>query len=177
MKFNIRGQKMTVTDPIKKYIETKIGKLNKYFEHPDDLTANVLLRVRGKDQVVEVTIPAPKFILRAEESNEDMYASIDLVVDKLESQMRKNKKRMHDKVNKHKFEDFIADFENIGYEEDTNKIIKRKSIEMKPMSEAEAELQMNLLGHEFFVFKNNSTNEVSVIYKRRDGNFGIIDTK
>lgn len=177
MKFNIRGQKMTITEPIRNHIESKLGKLDKYFEHPENLIATVLLKVRGKDQVVEVTIPAPKIILRAEEKNEDMYASIDLVLEKLESQIRKNKKRMHSKVHKHKFDDFITDFENIGVEEDTNKIVKRKIVEMKPMSEDEAELQMNLLGHEFFVFKNNNTNEVSVIYKRKDGNFGIIDTK
>lgn len=91
MKFIIRGQKLEVTESIKSYIEEKIGKLDKYFENPEELTATVVVRVRGKEQIVEVTVPSKKVILRAEESNEDLYASIDLVSDKLERQIRKNK--------------------------------------------------------------------------------------
>ena len=91
MKFIIRGKNLEVTDSIKSYIEEKIGKLDKYFEKPGELTANVIVRVNGKDQIVEVTKPAKKIILRGEESNEDLYASIDLVSDKLERQIKKNK--------------------------------------------------------------------------------------
>ena len=93
MKYNIRGDKMIITDAIKDYTETKLGKLEKYFKD-DDITANVLAKVRGNSQIVEVTIPTSKFILRSEEENEDLYAAIDLVSDKLERQIRKNKTRM-----------------------------------------------------------------------------------
>ena len=106
MKFNIRGNKLEVTESIKNYVEEKIGKLNKYFENPDEVTANVVLRVHGIDQIVEVTIPAKKVILRAEDRNKDLYAAIDLVVEKLERQIRKNKTKMNKKAMKNTFIDF-----------------------------------------------------------------------
>ena len=177
MKFNIRGQKLEVTDAIRSYIEGKIGRLEKYFENPADITANVLIKVRGKDQVVEVTIPAPKLILRGEESNKDLYASIDLVSDKLERQIRKNKTRMNSKNNKKNVTDFIAEFSVDELELDKNVIAKRKHIEMKPMNEEEAILQMELLSHEFFVYKDSENNNVCILYKRKDGDYGIIETK
>lgn len=177
MKFNIRGQKLEVTDAIRSYIEEKIGRLEKYFENPADITANVLIKVRGKDQVVEVTIPAPKLILRGEEANKDLYASIDLVSDKLERQIRKNKTRMSSKNNKKNVTDFIAEFSVDELELDKNVIVKRKHIEMKPMNEEEAILQMELLGHEFFVYKDSENNNVCILYKRKDGDYGIIETK
>lgn len=177
MKFNIRGQKLEVTDSIKNYIEEKIGKLEKYFENPSELTANVVIKLRGREQVVEVTIPAPRIILRGEEANSDLYASIDLVSDKIERQIRKNKTRMNLKNNKKNIDNFIADF-NVEIEEEENKkIVKRKNIEMKPMSEEEAILQMELLGHEFFVYKDSENESVCILYKRKDGNYGIIETK
>ena len=177
MKFNIRGQKLEVTDAIRSYIEEKIGRLEKYFENPADITANVLIKVRGKDQVVEVTIPAPKLILRGEESNKDLYASIDLVSDKLERQIRKNKTRMSSKNNKKNVTDFIAEFSVDELELDKNVIVKRKHIEMKPMNEEEAILQMELVGHEFFVYKDSENNNICILYKRKDGDYGIIETK
>ena len=94
MKFNIRGQKIDVTPAIKEYAEKKIGKLEKYFSKSDELTAHVLLKVRGKEQTVEVTIPIKKIVVRAEETNKDLYAAIDLVSEKLERQIRKNKTRI-----------------------------------------------------------------------------------
>lgn len=177
MKFNIRGNKVEVTDAIKSYIETKIGKLDKYFENPEEVTANVVVRVRGTEQIVEVTIPAKKMILRGEENHKDLYAAIDLVTDKLERQIRKNKTRMYHKNNKANMIDFIVDFEienDENIEEET--IVKRKQIEMKPMSEEEAILQMELLGHQFFIFNEVNTGATCVLYKRKDGNYGIIET-
>ena len=100
MKFNIHGKKIDVTESIKSYIEEKIGRLDKYFENPDNVTATALIKLRGKDQVVEVTINANKFILRGEESHKDLYASIDKVSDKIERQIRKNKTRMNKRVSK-----------------------------------------------------------------------------
>ena len=176
MKFNIRGKKVEVTEPIRKYVENKLGKLDKYFEKSDELTANVLIRIRGNEQIVEVTIPAPKVILRAEESHNDLYAAIDLVTDKLERQIRKNKTRLHNKHSKVDFMDFVVELEIEPTVETKETIVKRKHVEMKPMDEEEAILQMELLGHEFFVFKEVSSGNTCVLYKRKDGNYGIIET-
>ena len=177
MKFNIHGKKLDVTESIKNYIEEKIGRLDKYFENPDNITATVLIKLRGNEQVVEATINANKFMLRAEESHKDLYASIDKVSDKIERQIRKNKTRMSKKVNKDLVKDFVLDFEVPEEEENDNVIVKRKVIENKPMSEDEAILQMELIGHEFFAFKNVDTGDVNIIYKRKDGDYGIMELK
>ncbi len=175
MKYNIRGDKMIITDAIKDYAETKLGKLEKYFKD-DDITANVLAKVRGKSQIVEVTIPTSKFILRSEEENEDLYAAIDLVSDKLERQIRKNKTRLNRNI-KDSVKEFNFDFDIKDEEESKEKIVKRKNIEMKPMDEEEAILEMELLGHSFFVYKDMDTDKICVLYKRKDGDYGLIETK
>lgn len=175
MKFNIHGKKLEVTDSISNYIKEKLERLDKYFENPDDITATVLIKLRGNEQVVEATINANKFILRGEESHKDLYASIDKVSDKIERQIRKNKTRMSRKVNKELVSDFSLNFEEP--EENDNVIVKRKVIENKPMSEEEAILQMELLGHEFFAFKNDETGDVNILYRRKDGNYGIMELK
>lgn len=173
MNLNIRGDKIELTDSIKNYVKEKIGKLNKYFENPSSINAHVLIRVRNGKETIEVTIPSNKFTLRAEESNEDLYAAIDLVIDVLERQIRKNKT----KLIKHR-ETALLDFSvEEEVEEELNKIVKRKTISSKPMSEEEAMLQMELLGHDFFVFKNVDMECVSVLYKRKDGCYGIINSK
>ena len=173
MKFNVRGDKLVVTDAIKDYIETKIGKLDKYFKE-DSITANILLKIRGNAQIIEVTIPTDNFILRSEEENEDMYAAIDLVLDKLERQIRKNKTKINKRNNSNKFKEFNFDFEIMEEEEEDSKVVKRKHIEMKPMDEEEAILEMELLGHSFFLYKDMYSNDVCVVYKRKDGNYGVI---
>lgn len=175
MKYNIRGDKMVVTDAIRDYAETKLGKLEKYFKD-DEVTANVLTRVRGNAQIVEVTIPTSKFVLRSEEENEDLYAAIDLVSDKLERQIRKNKTRLNRNV-KDNVKEFNFDFDVEDEEQSKEKIVKRKNIEMKPMDEEEAILEMELLGHSFFVYKDMDTNNTCVLYKRKDGDYGLIETK
>ena len=171
MLLNIRGDKIEVTDSIKNYIEEKLKRLDKYFETPEDLKANIVVRTRGIDQIIEVTIPIKKAILRAEETNKDLYAAIDKVTDKLERSIRKNKT----KIKRRKVEnmDVFLDFE--VEEEEEQKIVKRKQINNKPMSEEEAILQMDLLDHDFFIFQNTETNNMSVIYKRKDNSYGIIE--
>jgi len=171
MKINIHGRKIEVTDSIKNYIEEKLKRLDKYFENPEEISATAVVKVRSNDQIIEVTIPSKRFTLRAEESNNDLYAAIDLVVDKIERQIRKNKT----KIKKNYKEVLNYDFEEI--ESETEEVVKRKIIDMKPMSEEEAILQMNLLGHDFFVFENIDTDTISVLYKRKDGNIGILITK
>ena len=177
MKYNIRGDKLEVTDAINNYVESKLDRLNKYFKD-SDILANVLLKVRGNSQIIEVTIPTDKFILRSEEEDKDLYAAIDLVTDKLERQTRKNKTRLNKQNYDNKYKDLNFDYE-ITNEDETSEnevIVKRKNIEMKPMDEEEAILEMNLLGHEFFVYKDVHTNNVCVLYKRKDGNYGLIET-
>ena len=177
MRFNIHGKKLEVTPPIRAYIEEKIGRLDKYLENPEDITATVVIRIRGIDQVVEVTIPIHKILLRGEESHNDLYAAIDIVSDKLERQIKKNKTRVNKRQSKGEKLGFNLSFEEYKDDEESS-IVKRKTIEMKPMSEEEAILQMDLLGHEFFVFKNvDSGDEVDILYKRKDGHYGVIEAR
>ena len=178
MKLNIRGNKVDITDAMKKHIEIKLAKLDKYFENPEEISANIVVRIKDLQQIVEVTVPTSKYTLRAEESHEDFYAAIDLMVDKLERQIRKNKTRLNDKYKNVEMMEFNFNYELESDEEETiSKIVKRKNISMKPMDEEEAMLQIDLLNHDFFVFKNVDEECVSVLYKRKDGNFGIINVK
>ena len=173
MKFNIHGKNIEVTDAIKSYIESKIGRVEKYFKDTD-LTATVTIRVRGKEQIVEVTIPASRMVLRAEEKHNDLYAAVDLVSDKLERQIRKNKTKARKNL---KQTIIFNDFDVDSTEDIDDSIVKRKVIDTKPMSEEEAILQMELIGHDFFLFKNDETNELCVVYKRKDKGYGILEAK
>ena len=179
MKYNIRGEKVTVTQSMKSYITEKLSKMDKYFENPDEITANVLVKIKGLEQIIEVTAQTKRFTLRAEESHEDFYAAVDLVIAKLERQIRKNKDRLNRKYKNVEKLEFNFDLPTEDPEEEVNesKIVKRKNISMKPMDEEEAILQIELLNHDFFVFKNIDEECVSVLYKRKDGNYGIINMK
>ncbi len=174
MKCIIRGEKIRVTSAISEYVETKISRLDKYFKS-DDVKANVLVKVKGKHQSVEVTIPYDKYTLRGEETKDDLYAAIDLVVDKLEGQIRKTKSKLKKQIKKNETV-LNFDYELSEEEEYKNKIVKRKQLELKPMSEEEAILQLELLGHDFFIYKDVHTNEIDILYKRKDGNYGVIET-
>lgn len=175
MKINIRGNKIEITDSMKNYIEEKLGKVDKYFDNPSDIAANVVVKEDGILHKIEVTIPIKGAILRAEVSDKDLYAAIDIVSEILERQIRKNKTKMKNR-NKENYDLFI-DFEVPEDELETGQIIRRKEIDTKPMDEEEAILQMELLGHDFFIFKNIDTDNISVIYRRKDSNYGIIDMK
>ncbi len=177
MELQIRGDKITVTKSIKDYITEKLGKLDKYFENASKIKAQIIIRVRNNEEIIEVTVPTNKFTLRAEEKHSDLYAAIDLVVDKLERQIRKNKTKLNRKYKNVMQLDINTDFEVEKDEEEDVSVVKRKNIDTKPMDEEEAMLQMDLLNHDFFVFKNIDEECVSVMYKRRDGNFGIINVK
>ncbi len=175
MKCNIHGDKIPVTPSIKEYVRSKLGKLEKYFDNDSNIDARVVIKIRGHNQIIEVTIPTSNFTLRSEEAHSDLYAAIDLVVDKLERQITKNKTKMQSKSFKNMVKEFNFDYD-VEEDEDHNKIVKRKPIEMKPMSEEEAILQINLLGHDFFIYRDVSTDNVCVLYKRKDNNYGIIET-
>ena len=176
MKLNIRGDKLEITDAIRDYLEDKLGRLDKYFKD-SNINANVLLKVKGNRQIIEVTVPTDKYILRSEEEHNDLYAAIDLVVDKLEGQIRKNKTKLKKQNIDNKYKDFNFDYELDEDEENNDVIVKHKEIEMKPMDSEEAILEMELLGHSFFVYKDVDTGNVNVLYKRKDGNYGLIETK
>ncbi|WP_028403328.1 ribosome hibernation-promoting factor, HPF/YfiA family [Ectobacillus panaciterrae] len=177
MKFNIRGENIEVTPALGEYVEKKLSKLDRYFDTFPEIKVN--LRVYSDKQRVEVTIPFSDLMLRAEETHDDMYAAIDLVVDKLERQIRKHKTKVNRKIRtKAVFvgtEALVAVQEEV--EEDDIELVRTKRFDLKPMDVEEAVLQMNMLGHNFFVFTNSDTNETNVVYTRRDGKYGLIETK
>ncbi|NLY43112.1 MAG: ribosome-associated translation inhibitor RaiA [Clostridiaceae bacterium] len=176
MKFIITGRKIEITDALRDRVRKKIGKLEKYFG--PETEAHVTLKVEKDRHIVEVTIYFDGIILRAEEVNHDMYASIDRIVDTLEGQIRKNKTRLEKRLKDDAFlmEKVSSEPINDNIEEETEfRIVRTKRFAIKPMSVEEAILQMNLLGHQFFVFFNADTEEVNVVYKRRDGNYGLIE--
>ena len=176
MEIIIHGDKLKVTDAMKQYIQEKLDKLNKYLENSDNVRANVIVKVKNHEQRVEITIPLKAYILRSEESKDDFYAAVDKTIDKLERQIRKNKTRIMSKQNKVS-RDF--DLESFTEEDisDDKKILKRKKVEVKPMNEEEAILQMELLGHQFYMYKDSDTDQINVVYKRTDGNYGVIESE
>lgn len=176
MELVIHGDKIKITKAMKEYLEDKLSRLEKYLENSSNVKANIIVKVNGRNQTVEITIPLKSFILRSEETQEDFYAAVDKTVDKLERQIRKNKTKLMSRPSKPSY-DFI--FANIEAEEkeENHKIVKRKTIEVKPMNEEEAILQMELLGHEFYMFKDADTGKPAVIYKRKDENYGIIESE
>ena len=170
MKYTIRGQKLEVTDAIRDYAVSKIDKMEKYFENPDEVSVKVVFSIRGREQKVEITINSINFDLRSEVSHNDMYAAIDLAVDKLEQQMRKFKSKLMSKERVEIVYDDIIDDDVL------EEVVKRKKVYIKPMDEEEAIMQMEFLGHTFFVFKDIKTEKVNVLYKRLDGAYGVIET-
>ena len=175
MKCKIRGEKIKITDAISEYVETKLSKLDKYFKEIE-VEANILIRIRGNQQIIEVTIPYDKYTLRSEERQDDLYAAIDLVIDKLEGQIRKTKSKFKKQM-KQNTEVINFDYDTSFDETEELKIVKRKKLEMKPMDEEEAILELELLGHDFFIYRDVHTNEVNILYKRKDGNYGILEVK
>ena len=177
MEIIIHGDKLKITKAMNDYIEEKLAKLNKYLENGDRVRANVIVKVKNHEQRVEITIPMKSFILRSEETKDDFYAAVDKAVDKLERQIRKNKTRMMSKQVK---VDYGFNFSEIELDEDDekeNKILKRKKVEVKPMNEEEAIIQMELLGHQFYMYMDSETSKPAVVYKRNDGNYGIIESE
>ncbi|WP_042472346.1 ribosome hibernation-promoting factor, HPF/YfiA family [Bacillus ndiopicus] len=180
LNFNIRGENIEVTPAIREYVENKIEKVERYFNDDMNASANVNLKVYNDKQTkVEVTIPMKNLTLRAEERNGDMYAAVDLIVDKLERQIRKHKT----KVNR-KFRDregagvyfaTVAQNEPTA-EEEEYAIVRTKQFNLKPMDQEEAILQMNMLGHDFYIFTDAESDSTNIVYKRKDGKYGLIET-
>ncbi len=177
MNITIRGDKVSITDAIREQVTSKLSKLDKYFDSPETINIVVNIKVNNLSQKIEVTIPTKQFTIRAEERSEDLYTSLDLVIDKLERQIRKNKTRIKNKYKSQEAIDLNFDYEIDKEEKNESKIVKIKNINSKPMDEEEAILQYELLGHDFFVFKNSNEECTSILYKRKDGNYGIIHVK
>lgn len=171
MNYVVRGEKIEVTNSLREYVINKLDRMVKYFDEPEKVDVKVLFSVRGREQKVEITINNKKFDLRAEVSHSDLYAAIDLAIDKLESQMRKYKSKL---MSKSRIE-VVYDDEIIEDEVITD-VVKRKKVYLKPMDEEEAILQMEFLGHTFFIYKDINTEKVNVLYKRYDGTYGVIET-
>ena len=183
MKFLIRGRNVEVTEALREYAAKKIGRVERYFESPPTSEVHVTLSVNKNKHTVEVTIPVSGVTLRAEEKSEDMYASIDLVSDKLERQIRKHKTRVNRKVRQEGtqravFKEFYeqAAAARAIEEEEPFEVVRTKRFALKPMKMEEAILQMNLLGHSFYVFANADTSGINVVYKREDGRYGLIES-
>lgn len=176
MKIIIRGEKTDITDAMKSYAQEKLNKLDKYFEDSSSVEGRVVFKLHGPKQKVEITVPIKNITLRVEEVGEDFYATIDTALDKLERQIRKNKTKIESRKKKKEIDYMDFNFENEVEEiENNSKIVKRKTVELQPMDEDEAVLQMELLNHDFYLFKNTDTNRVSLIYRRYDDNYGIIE--
>lgn len=173
MKYNIRGKKIEVTDAIRDYMASKIERLEKYLDDNDEVEAKAVVSTKGKEQKVEVTIWSGKYNIRAEESSEDLYAAMDLVIDKLERQFKKYKDKINDKRRKETIKEI--DTEDIKDLEEKEVIVRRKEVYLKPIDEEEAIIQMELLDHTFFVYKDSNTNKINVVYKRNDGDYGVIE--
>jgi|SRR5699024_3022059 len=169
------GKNMELTNSLKEVTEKKLSKLDKYFDK--DIEGDVTFSTEKNRKIIEVTINLPGTIIRAEESSDDMYASIDKAVDILERQIRKYKTRLQ---KRYQNENTIR-FENVTplseeEEDDKPRIVRTKRFNLQPMNQEEAVLQMELLGHNFFVFMEGETGEVNIVYKRKDGNYGLIES-
>ncbi|AGM99393.1 ribosome hibernation-promoting factor, HPF/YfiA family [Streptococcus iniae] len=181
IKFSIRGENIEVTEAIRDYVESKLAKIEKYFVEENEIDTRVNLKVyREKTAKVEVTILLGNMTLRAEDVSQDMYGSIDLVVDKIERQIRKNKTKIA-KKHREKLptgQVFTSEFEA---EEDEVapeiKIVRTKNVTLKPMDVEEARLQMELLGHDFFIYTDSDNGATNILYRREDGDLGLIEAK
>lgn len=179
LKYTIRGENIEVTPAIRDYVEKKVGKVERYFDQEINATAHVNLRTYSDNTaVVEVTIPLKNLTVRAEEDSQDLYGSIDLVVDKLERQIRKHKTKLNRRSRETGLlPDSVFDESPVEDDNEGNiNIVRSKRVSLKPMNDEEAALQMEMLGHDFFIFLNSETNKVSVVYLRDDKDYGIIET-
>ncbi|WP_295160618.1 ribosome-associated translation inhibitor RaiA [Selenomonas sp. AE3005] len=175
--FTVRGKNIEITPSLREYVEKRVGKVTKYFDNVGDIS--VLLTVSKGRHIVEVTVPVQNgILLRGEEATMDMYTSIDLVVEKLERQIHKQKTKLARRFRGGGFkaEAFKAAPVDAPADDEEYQVVKTKRFVVKPMDVQEAIMQMNLLNHNFFVFRNSETEDVQVVYKRTDGNYGLIES-
>lgn len=175
--FTVRGKNIEITPSLREYVEKRVGKIEKYFEKVDEIT--VLLTVSKGRHIVEVTVPVPGgVLLRGEEATMDMYTSIDLVVEKLERQIRKQKTKLERRFRQGGFKAEAVPSGPIPDRDEGEEytVVKTKKFVVKPMDTQEAIMQMNLLNHNFFMFRDSSTESINVVYRRADGDYGLIES-
>ena len=179
IKYSIRGENLEVTEALRDYVVSKLEKIEKYFQADQELDVRVNLKVyREKTAKVEVTIPLGSITLRAEDVSQDMYGSIDLVTDKIERQIRKNKTKIERKNrNKKSTSQLFTDAVIEEVEAAPAKVVRSKQIDLKPMDLEEALLQMDLLGHDFFIYTDVEDNTTNVLYRREDGDIGLLEVR
>jgi len=175
MKIILSGKNMNIGETLKKQVDKKIRKIEKYFKPNVDV--QVTMSTEGYRNIVEVTIPFDGVVIRAEESTDDMFTSLDRVIEKLEKQIHKHRTKLEKKLKEGAFKFDGVEFASgvSENEEIKGRIIRNKRFAIKPMTEDEALTQIDLLGHSFFVFLNAETDYVNVLYKRNDGNYGLIE--
>ena len=179
MRYTISGKNINITPGLKDAVESKLGKLERYFS--PDTEVQVTLSVEKGRQKIEVTIPVKGSIIRAEQDSSDMYVSVDLVEEVIERQLRKYKNKLvarsqgHPSASGNNFKKEFFESEDDTSVDDEIRIVRTKRFGIKPMYPEDACIQMDLLGHAFFVFCNAETDEVNVVYKRKDGSFGLIE--
>lgn len=172
--FTVRGKNIEITPALKDYVEKRVGKVTRFFDTVGEIS--VILIVEKGRHIVEVTVPLNGMLLRGEESTSDMYTSIDLVIEKLEKQIEKYKTKMARKLRAGIFKpDFAASAAIPVLDSDEFPLVKTKRFAVKPMDVQEAIMQMNLINHDFFVFTNSETEDVNVVYRRKDGAYGLIE--
>ena len=176
MKITLRGKNIEITEAIEEKVSEKLSKLDKYFIVSENVEAKVLVRTYPYGQKIEVTIPTEYALLRAEVVDQDLYNAIDLVIDKLEGQIRKYKTRLNRKSKDNKLAFNLASIEPLE-EEEEDVLVKTKTITPKPMDMEEAIMQMELIGHSFFVYRDTETDAISIVYRRNDGDYGLIETE
>jgi len=176
MKLNIHGKNVTITEAMTQRTQKKLAFLDKYFLIDDETNANVAVKVNPTDMKVEVTIMTKVGVLRAEVVNEDFYAALDLAVDKIEDQVRRQKTRLS---RRHREKLAIAFATSAAEEKEAPKseLVKTKSVTAQQMVLDEAIMRMEMLGHSFFIYTDEETNEIAVVYKRNDGGYGLLETQ
>ena len=176
MKITLRGKNIEITEAIEEKVSEKLSKLDKYFIVSENVEAKVLVRTYPYGQKIEVTIPTEYVLFRAAVVDQDLYNAIDLVIDKLEGQIRKYKTRLNRKSKDNKLAFNLASIEPLEDEEE-DVLVKTKTITPKPMDMEEAIMQMELIGHSFFVYRDTETDAISIVYRRNDGDYGLIETE
>lgn len=178
LRYQVRGENLEITPAIREYVENKVSKLEKYFSN--ELEANVYANAKvykNGDKKIEITVPLKGVTLRAEDVNADLYAAVDLAVDKLERQMRKHKTKINRKGREKGIvaEALLTNELETVEEEEKLEFVKVKSVPANVMNKEEAILQMELIGHDFFLFIDEETNEAAVAYKRKDNQYGVLE--
>ena len=181
MKYSIKAKNIQVTEAIEKYIETRMSSLDKFFVIDEQTIAKILIRIYRDEQRIEVTIPTKFGILRAEANEKDLYSSIDDVVEKIESQIRKQKTKIKGRRTKeklgHAFDlDYLQELGVDNQEDEGNGVVRIKELTPEPKDIDTAILEMEMLNHSFYIFRDMETENINVLYKRKDGGYGLIET-